>query len=124
MHQIVMLCTGLCNLLLTDSFVLVLIVCFKNVGMNVCLQISLSFVYAEEIRLYFGEAVALYFNFMDFYTVALLLPMVLGFLQLFLSTESIAFFCVFNVLWVTIFLEVSTFKRSFETFLGPHNTYK
>jgi len=76
-------------------------------------DISLSYVYAEEIRLYFGEAVALYFNFMGFYTVALLLPMVLGFLQLFLSTESIAFFCVFNVIWVTIFLEVSTFNRSF-----------
>ena len=124
MHQIVVLCTALCNLLLTDSFVLVLIVCLQNVGMNVCSQISPSSVYAEEIRLYFGEAVALYFNFMGFYTVALLLPTVLGFLQLFLSIESIAFFCLFNLLWVTIFLEVSTFNGSFGTFLGPHNTRK
>ncbi|PNF39603.1 Anoctamin-10 [Cryptotermes secundus] len=60
----------------------------------------------EEIRLYFGEAVALYFTFLGFYTTSLLVPMVLGFLQLFLSSESIAFFCVFNVLWVTVFLEV------------------
>ncbi|XP_069698153.1 anoctamin-10 isoform X2 [Periplaneta americana] len=60
----------------------------------------------EEIRLYFGEAVALYFTFLGYYTTALLVPMVLGFLQLVLSTESIAFFCVFNVLWVTVFLEV------------------
>ena len=124
MHQIVTLCVGLCNLLLTDSVILVLIVCLKNVGINICSQMSLACVNAEEIRLYFGESVALYFNFMGFYTVALLLPMVLGFLQLFLSTESIAFFCVFNLLWVTVFLEVSTFSRSFGTFLGPHNTRK
>ncbi|KAJ4441831.1 hypothetical protein ANN_11690 [Periplaneta americana] len=65
-----------------------------------------SCAYAEEIRLYFGEAVALYFTFLGYYTTALLVPMVLGFLQLVLSTESIAFFCVFNVLWVTVFLEV------------------
>jgi hypothetical protein len=123
MHQIAMLCIGLCMLLLTNSFMLVLII-FLNVGINVCSQISLSYVYSEEIRLYFGEAVALYFNFLGFYNVALLLPMVLGVLQLFLSTESIAFFCVLNVFWVTIFLEVSTFSRSFGTFLGPHNTCK
>ncbi|XP_021939125.1 anoctamin-10 isoform X2 [Zootermopsis nevadensis] len=60
----------------------------------------------EDIRLYFGEAVALYFTFLGFYTTALLVPMFLGFLQLFLPTESIAFFCVFNVLWMTVFLEV------------------
>ncbi|GFG34765.1 hypothetical protein Cfor_04644 [Coptotermes formosanus] len=60
----------------------------------------------EEIRLYFGEAVALYFTFLGFYTLALLVPMTLGILQLFLSSESIPFFCVFNVFWVTIFLEV------------------
>jgi hypothetical protein len=58
--------------------------------------------------LYFGEAVALYFTFLGFYTTSLLVPMVLGFLQLFLPSESIAFFCVFNVLWVSVFLEVST----------------
>jgi hypothetical protein len=88
------------------------------------MSLSLSYVYAEEIRLYFGEAVALYFTFMGFYTVALLLPMILGFLQLFVSTESIPFFCVFNLLWVTIFLEASTFNKSFGTFFGPHNTCK
>ncbi|XP_063229785.1 anoctamin-10 isoform X3 [Bacillus rossius redtenbacheri] len=59
----------------------------------------------EEIRLYFGEAVALYFAFLGFYTTALIAPMTLGLLHMFLSTESLAFFCIFNVLWVTIFLE-------------------
>ena len=61
----------------------------------------------EEIRLYFGEAVALYFTFLGFYTTALLVPVLLGFLQLLVSTESVPFFCVFNVVWVTVFLEVS-----------------
>jgi anoctamin-10 len=58
--------------------------------------------------LYFGDAIALYFTFLSFYTTALLIPTVLGFVQLALSTESIAFFGIFNVLWVTVFLEVST----------------
>nr|CAD7418839.1 unnamed protein product [Timema poppensis] len=61
--------------------------------------------FTEEIRMYFGEAVALYFTFLGFYTTALLVPMVLGILQMLLSSETLAFFCVFNVLWVTLFLE-------------------
>lgn len=60
----------------------------------------------EDIRLYFGDSVALYFNFVSFYTTALLAPMALGFLQLFLSYETLAFFCLFNVIWVTVFLEM------------------
>lgn len=63
----------------------------------------------EEIRLYFGEAVALYFRFIGFYTTALLVPTCLGFLQLFVSKETVPFFCIFNVAWVTVFLE--TWKR-------------
>ncbi|XP_026479830.1 anoctamin-10-like [Ctenocephalides felis] len=59
-----------------------------------------------EIREYFGEAVALYFNFLGFYTTALIIPMTLGFLQLIVSQETLAFFCVFNVIWVTVFLEL------------------
>jgi len=63
--------------------------------------------FSEEIRLYFGEAVALYFKFLDFYTLALLAPMaVLGCLQYFMVTEVVPFFCVFNVIAVTVFLEV------------------
>ncbi|XP_067003378.1 anoctamin-10 isoform X2 [Anabrus simplex] len=60
----------------------------------------------EEIRLYFGEAVSLYFIFLGFYTTALVIPMILGFIQLLVSAESITFFCLFNVLWVTVFLEI------------------
>lgn len=61
----------------------------------------------EDIRLYFGEAIALYFTFLGFYTTALLFPMLLGFIQLLVSTETVPFFCVFNVVWVTVFLEVN-----------------
>ncbi|KAI4464863.1 ngep-related [Holotrichia oblita] len=60
----------------------------------------------EEIRMYFGEAIALYFTFLGFYTTALIIPMTLGFLQLLLSTETVAFFCIFNVVWMTVFLEL------------------
>lgn len=62
----------------------------------------------EDIRLYFGEAVALYFKFLDFYTVKLLFPLtLLGVLQMALSTlETLPFFCVCNVIAVTVFLEV------------------
>ncbi|KAF5303166.1 hypothetical protein FQA39_LY10079 [Lamprigera yunnana] len=60
----------------------------------------------EEIRLYFGESIALYFSFLSFYTAALIIPTLLGFLQAFLSQGTVPFFCIFNVLWVTVFLEL------------------
>ncbi|XP_071053046.1 anoctamin-10 isoform X1 [Onthophagus taurus] len=60
----------------------------------------------EEIRLYFGESIALYFTFLGYYTMALIVPVILGFLQLLLSIETVPFFCIFNVVWVTVFLEV------------------
>ena len=62
----------------------------------------------EDIRLYFGEAIALYFKFLDFYTVKLLFPLaVIGVLQMLLSSlETLPFFCVCNVIAVTVFLEV------------------
>ncbi|XP_077290700.1 abnormal X segregation isoform X2 [Arctopsyche grandis] len=60
----------------------------------------------EDIREYFGESIALYFIFLEFYTVAMIVPMVLGFIQFFVSHETLTFFCIFNVLWVIVFLEV------------------
>lgn len=66
----------------------------------------------EEIRLYFGENVALYFIFIGFYTTALIPPMILGLLELFIPQTTTVFFCVFNVLWVTLFLEVWKRKSS------------
>ncbi|KAJ8961004.1 hypothetical protein NQ318_020308 [Aromia moschata] len=58
------------------------------------------------LLLYFGESIALYFQFLGFYTSALMVPVFLGLLQLLFITETIPFFCVFNVVWVTIVLEV------------------
>nr|XP_023025137.1 anoctamin-10-like [Leptinotarsa decemlineata] len=60
----------------------------------------------EEIRLYFGESVALYFTFLGFYTYALGVPVFLGFLQMLVSRETVPFFCIFNVVWVTLLLEI------------------
>ncbi|KAG8261475.1 hypothetical protein J6590_071452 [Homalodisca vitripennis] len=59
----------------------------------------------EEIREYFGESIALYFQFLGYYTYALIVPMVLGFLQLCLAPENIALFCIINVLWASVFME-------------------
>ncbi|XP_039279552.1 anoctamin-10 isoform X2 [Nilaparvata lugens] len=60
----------------------------------------------ESIRGYFGESVALYFQFLDYYTTFLLVPMIFGFYQMFMTTEAIAFFCIFNVLSASVFLEM------------------
>lgn len=65
--------------------------------------------YTEKIRAYFGEAVAMYFSFLGFYTLTLLLPASLGLLQLVLSVDTLtehAFFAAFNLVWVTILLEL------------------
>lgn len=64
--------------------------------------------YTEEIRSYFGEAVAMYFSFLGFYTMALVLPAALGLLQMMLSVDTLteyAFFAAFNLIWVTVVLE-------------------
>ncbi|KAL0274144.1 UNVERIFIED_CONTAM: hypothetical protein PYX00_006638 [Menopon gallinae] len=66
----------------------------------------------EDIRLYFGENVALYFIFLGYYTTALIPPMVLGLLELLIPQTTTVFFCVFNVLWVTLFLELWKRKSS------------
>ncbi|XP_046676010.1 anoctamin-10 isoform X2 [Homalodisca vitripennis] len=66
----------------------------------------------EEIREYFGESIALYFQFLGYYTYALIVPMVLGFLQLCLAPENIALFCIINVLWASVFMELWRMKCS------------
>lgn len=58
-----------------------------------------------EIKQYFGESIALYFAFLEYYTVALSVPALLGLFG-YIFTETVPFFCVFNVIWVTLFLEL------------------
>ncbi|XP_072377103.1 anoctamin-10 isoform X1 [Diabrotica undecimpunctata] len=60
----------------------------------------------DEIKNYFGEAVTLYFHFLGFYTDALIIPVLLGLLQLLFSRETVPFFCIFNVVWLTLVLEI------------------
>ena len=60
----------------------------------------------EDIRFYFGENIALYFIFLGYYTCALVPPMILGLIEALIPHTTTVFFCIFNVLWVTLFLEV------------------
>uniref|UniRef100_T1HEM8 Anoctamin n=1 Tax=Rhodnius prolixus TaxID=13249 RepID=T1HEM8_RHOPR len=60
----------------------------------------------EDIRIYFGESIALYFQFLTFYTISLVAPTVLGFLQMFLYPGTLAFFCILNIICATLFLEL------------------
>ena len=74
-----------------------------------------SLVPSEDIRSYFGESVALYFSFLGFYTAALCGPAALGVLQLVCSVDTLheyALYSLFNMLWVTVFLEVSAILSS------------
>lgn len=88
------------------SYKLYSMIQFISLVFKICIYNKI-FIVTEEIRMYFGESIALYFTFLGFYTSALLIPMFLGFLQLLLvSVETIPFFCIFNVVWVTVFLEV------------------
>ncbi|XP_022082419.1 anoctamin-10-like isoform X2 [Acanthaster planci] len=65
----------------------------------------------ERIREYFGEALAIYFSFLGFYTAALVLPAVVGLLSYLLAaflgppSHGYALFAIFNLLWTTLFLE-------------------
>lgn len=60
----------------------------------------------HRIREYFGEGIGIYFAFVGFYTVALVVPTILGLIQCMLSYETVPFFCVFYVVWMTVFTEI------------------
>ncbi|KAA0201315.1 hypothetical protein HAZT_HAZT002595, partial [Hyalella azteca] len=63
----------------------------------------------DRIRDYFGEGIAMYFSFLSFYTMLLLVPAVLGLAQFVVDNDSFSeytFYAVFNLIWVTVFLEV------------------
>ncbi|KAB7497492.1 Anoctamin-10 [Armadillidium nasatum] len=65
--------------------------------------------FLDEIRNYFGESVGIYFGFLGFYTLTLIAPAILGVIQMFFSVDTLsehAFFAAFNLVWVTVFLEL------------------
>lgn len=66
----------------------------------------------DRIRHYFGESISMYFGFLGFYTRALIIPSILSVLQYFVSYELLPFFCIFYLIWITIFLELWKRKSS------------
>jgi len=65
---------------------------------------------SDEIRNYFGETVSIYFAFLEFYTYFLMPPAVLGIISHLFASRlnedwAVALFCVFNLVWSTVFLE-------------------
>ncbi|KAK9510462.1 hypothetical protein O3M35_005246 [Rhynocoris fuscipes] len=60
----------------------------------------------EDIRTYFGESITLYFEFLTFYTISLVPPTILGFLQMFLYPGTLAVFSILNIICATLFLEL------------------
>ncbi|XP_059485668.1 anoctamin-10 isoform X2 [Neocloeon triangulifer] len=79
----------------------------------------------DEIRAYFGDAIAMYFSFLGFYTTALLFPMLLGLVQMWFSgPESLlpAIFTILNSFWVILFLVL--WKRHSNCLAYSWNTIK
>lgn len=86
----------------------------------------------DQIRNYFGESIAMYFSFVGafdshkmfsnnffikkyfsaFYTFALMVPTIFGIFQFLFASVTTPFFCVFYVLWMTMFLEIWKRKSS------------
>ncbi|CAL4158930.1 unnamed protein product, partial [Meganyctiphanes norvegica] len=63
----------------------------------------------EDVQKYFGESVAMYFSFVEFYTVMLCLPALLSLMHFVSSVDSLTeyiLFAIFNLVWVTMFLEL------------------
>ncbi|KAG1940141.1 anoctamin-10 [Pimephales promelas] len=72
-------------------------------------KIRLSFQPLDDIRCYFGEGLALYFGFLEYFTFALV-PMALIGIPYYLfdweDYDKYVLFAVFNLVWSTVFLEV------------------
>ncbi|XP_053558949.1 anoctamin-10 isoform X2 [Bombina bombina] len=71
-------------------------------------QISIGPQPIDAVRAYFGESVALYFRFLEYFTVSLIAMVVLHFICMFFedSFNKYVIFAVFNVIWSTVFLEL------------------
>ncbi|KAF7266321.1 hypothetical protein GWI33_020349 [Rhynchophorus ferrugineus] len=65
----------------------------------------------DDIKQYFGECITMYFAFLEYYTRFLIVPVILGLLGS-ICSETVPFFCIFNIIWVTLFLELWKKKAS------------
>ena len=90
-------------------------------------KLSFNCINAEHIREYFGEALAIYFSFLGFYTAALVLPAAVGLIYYLFFTfwgppsHGYAVFAIFNLIWTTLFLEA--WKRKCAAMAYSWGTY-
>uniref|UniRef100_A0A8B9JXF9 Anoctamin n=1 Tax=Astyanax mexicanus TaxID=7994 RepID=A0A8B9JXF9_ASTMX len=81
----------------------------KRLSVSWYRKIKLSFQPLDDIRHYFGEGLALYFGFLEYFTFALV-PMALIGIPYYLFAwedyDKYVLFAVFNLVWSTVFLEV------------------
>ena len=76
-----------------------------------------NFIPIEQIKNYFGESVAFYFSFFEYYTKWLIPLALLGILTWILPVPSIIKFiiyCVCNLIWGTLFIETWKRKSSYQ----------
>lgn len=72
-------------------------------------KVKISYQPLDEIRRYFGETIALYFAFLEYFTFALIPMAVIGIPYYFFNWEvydNYVLFAAFNLLWSAIILEV------------------
>lgn len=58
-----------------------------------------------KVRNYFGDTISFYFAFLDFYTSALILPSIIGFIDFMLGQKISEMTCLFNAIWSVVFIK-------------------
>lgn len=92
---------------------------------GVDVSMFLHFIPIDRIKDYFGESVAFYFSFFEFYTKFLIPLAMIGLLTWILPASSIVKFtilCVCNLIWSTLFIETWKRKSAHQSYLwGTHD---
>ncbi|XP_034616752.1 anoctamin-10 isoform X1 [Trachemys scripta elegans] len=81
----------------------------KKLWYTWCGQVKISYQPLDEIRCYFGETIALYFGFLEYFTFALVPMALIGIPYYVFAWEDYdkyVMFASFNLLWSTVILEV------------------
>ncbi|XP_064201445.1 anoctamin-10 isoform X1 [Anguilla rostrata] len=81
----------------------------KRLSLSWYQKVKLSYQPLDDIRQYFGESMALYFGFLEYFTIALV-PMAFFGIPYYLfdweSYDKYVLFAIFNLVWSTVILEV------------------